>query len=178
MRFGNRFVCDCVPMKYGTGLAVCHVIACRTLFLTVVFRQRHWPSAADPLSLPHVLSSGYCGRWVGCLGCSWKTHVIASAGLKPTVSVLVSIVNQADAPVSQIYLFWIHTLHVSDGLSVHQQEFKTVHTATGVCQTDTATCYWYLAVSVWHIPVAVCIVLNSCWWTERPSETCRVLSQK
>jgi hypothetical protein len=30
-------------------------------------------------------------------------------------------------------------------------------------------------VSVWHIPVAVCTVLNSWWWTERPSETCGVL---
>jgi len=38
------------------------------------------------------------------------------------------------------------TLHVSDGLSVHYQEFKTVHT-----------------------------VLDSWWWTERPSETCRVI---
>jgi hypothetical protein len=28
----------------------------------------------------------------------------------------------------------------SDGLSVHHQQFKTVHTATGICQTDTATC--------------------------------------
>jgi len=37
-------------------------------------------------------------------------------------------------------LFWNITLHVSDGLSVHHQEFKTVHTATGICQTDTATC--------------------------------------
>jgi len=37
-------------------------------------------------------------------------------------------------------LFWINTLHVSDGLSVHHQEFKTVHTATGICQTDIATC--------------------------------------
>jgi len=27
-------------------------------------------------------------------------------------------------------LFWIDTLHVSDGLSVHHQELKTVHTAT------------------------------------------------
>ena len=35
-------------------------------------------------------------------------------------------------------LFWIDTLHVSDGLSVHHQEFKTVRTATGICQTDTA----------------------------------------
>jgi len=27
-------------------------------------------------------------------------------------------------------LFWNDTLHVSDGLSVHHQEFKTVHTTT------------------------------------------------
>jgi len=37
-------------------------------------------------------------------------------------------------------LFLIDTLHVSDGLSVHHQQFKTVHTATGICQTDTAVC--------------------------------------
>jgi len=37
-------------------------------------------------------------------------------------------------------LFWNDTLHVSDGLSVHHQEFKTVHTATGICQADTAVC--------------------------------------
>ena len=40
----------------------------------------------------------------------------------------------------QIILFWNDTLHVSDGLSVHHQEFKTVHTPTGICQTDTAVC--------------------------------------
>jgi len=40
----------------------------------------------------------------------------------------------------QIILFWNDTLHVSDGLSVHYQEFETVHTATGICQTDTAVC--------------------------------------
>jgi len=37
-------------------------------------------------------------------------------------------------------LFWNNTLHVSDGLSVHHQELKTVHTATGIWQTDTAAC--------------------------------------
>jgi len=42
--------------------------------------------------------------------------------------------------MSQIYFIWCSTLHVSDGLSVHHQELKTVHTATGVCQTDTAVC--------------------------------------
>jgi len=30
------------------------------------------------------------------------------------------------------------------------------------------------AVSVWHTPVAVFTVFKSLWWTERPSETCRV----
>ena len=33
------------------------------------------------------------------------------------------------------------------------------------------------AVCVWQTPVAVCTVLNSWWWTERPSETCRVSFQ-
>jgi len=110
-------------------------------------------------------------------------------------------------------LFWNDTVHVSDGLSVHHQEFKTVHTAIGICQTDTAVCLlasrqrylfdkclllyvqtWtaavYLlasrqhlhsskqtAVSVSHMPVAVCTVLNCWWWTERPSVTCRVSFQ-
>jgi hypothetical protein len=29
-------------------------------------------------------------------------------------------------------------LRVSDGLSVHNQETETVHTASGICQTDSA----------------------------------------
>jgi len=37
-------------------------------------------------------------------------------------------------------LFWNDTLHVSNGLSVQHKQFKTVHTATGICQTDTADC--------------------------------------
>ena len=37
-------------------------------------------------------------------------------------------------------LFWSDNVHVSDGLSVHHQEFKTVHTATGIWQTDIADC--------------------------------------
>ena len=34
-------------------------------------------------------------------------------------------------------LFCSSNLHVSDGLSVHHQESKTVHTASGICQTDS-----------------------------------------
>ena len=76
--------------------------------------------------------------------------------------------------------------------------------ATGICQTDTAVCLQaskqadsiictveysnrdlsnrycsllpskQIAVSVWQMPFAVCMVLNCWWWMERPSETCRV----
>jgi hypothetical protein len=49
-------------------------------------------------------------------------------------------------------LFWNRTLHVSDRFSVHHQESSTVYTAIGVCHT----------------------VLDSWWWTEILSETCRV----
>jgi len=65
-------------------------------------------------------------------------------------------------------LFLNDTLHVSDGLSVHHQEFKTVNTATGVCQTDTAVCllavrniYIYLFIYLLQLdchPVAVVIL--------------------
>jgi len=37
-------------------------------------------------------------------------------------------------------LFWSDILNVSDGLSVHHQEFKTVRTATDICQADIAVC--------------------------------------
>ena len=83
-----------------------------------------------------------------------------------------------------------NTVHVSGGLSFHHQELKTVNTAKDVCQRATATCLlagtrWNqfhlvpaskkVAVAVWHIPVAICTVFNSWFWTERPSETCTVV---
>jgi len=40
----------------------------------------------------------------------------------------------------QIILLWNDTLHVLDSLSVHHQQLKTVHTATGIYQTDNAVC--------------------------------------
>jgi len=39
-----------------------------------------------------------------------------------------------------IYLFLKDALHVSDEFSVHHQRLKTAHTASGMCQTVTATC--------------------------------------
>ena len=42
--------------------------------------------------------------------------------------------------MSQVCFIWSNILHVSDRLSVHHQEFETVHTEKGICQTDTADC--------------------------------------
>ena len=42
-------------------------------------------------------------------------------------------------PYIKFILFWNDTLHVSDGVSVHQ-DFKILHTATGICQTPFALC--------------------------------------
>jgi len=62
-------------------------------------------------------------------------------------------------------LFRNDALHVSDGLSVIIRSTRLyIQQQAYVKQT---------AVSVWHKPVAVCTVLKSWWWTERPSETRR-----
>ena len=53
----------------------------------------------------------------------------------------ISIVKPTRCTISQIYFILEDTLHVSDGLSVHHQESKTVHTASGKCHTGSvATC--------------------------------------
>jgi len=49
-------------------------------------------------------------------------------------------------------------------LSFHHQEFSTVYTAASICHTGYADC----------LPVLM-TVLDSWWWTENLSETCRVL---
>ena len=58
------------------------------------------------------------------------------------------LINHITAPIVKttrctgfINVFILSNIvHVSDGLSVHHQELKTVHTATGICQTATVTC--------------------------------------
>ena len=59
--------------------------------------------------------------------------------------------------VSNLFYFVI-TLHVSDGLSVHHQELLSVHTATGICQTDTAVC---LLAYIRQILLTLCLQADS-----------------
>jgi len=73
-------------------------------------------------------------------------------------------------------LFWNDALHVSDGLSVHHQEFKTVHTATGICQTDTGVCL-LASRHQYLFDTLSSSFLNSWWWAEGPHETYSVSFQ-
>ena len=53
---------------------------------------------------------------------------------------IISIVKPTRCTnVSNLFYFGV-ALHVSDGLSAHHQQFKSVHTPTGICQKDTAVC--------------------------------------
>ena len=84
-------------------------------------------------------------------------------------------------------LFWNDTLHVSDGLSVHRQEFKTVHTATGICQTYTAVCLLTIKVhtylGIFHrdavSDISLLLYVQSCTpddgWKDRPKRVVSLL---
>jgi len=87
--------------------------------------------------------------------CSLTVHATLTYSERMGVSLnipinLLSIITNKLQPISIVKqtrctnvsnLFYIGmTLYISDGLSVHHQELKTVRTATGICQTDTAVC--------------------------------------
>ena len=76
--------------------------------------------------------------------------------------------------ISYLFYLWNSTLHVSDGLSVHHQESKTVHTALGImsygfcCLLASGNEMEHLVPAskqitepVQHIPNALCTVLDS-----------------
>ena len=67
----------------------------------------------------------------------------------------------------------LHVLNVSDSSSVHHQEFFTVQDGTSSVLILLASCQQTCMTYTF----AVCAVKNSWWWTEKLSETCRVLSQ-
>jgi len=94
---------------------------------------------------------------------SVNIHVILFCGLKYSQFKLLRLPTRC-TNVSN--LFWNDNLHVSNGLSVHHQEFKTVHTATGICQTDTAVCLiTYLLASRQQYLSDKCLLLYVQSWT-------------
>ena len=86
-------------------------------------------------------------------------------------------------------LFRHETLHVSDSSSVHYHEFIHCTLGNGICHSGAGPGWncWNLVPSwscskavykpVWHIPFLSVQWINSWWWTEELSETCRVSCQ-
>ena len=84
----------------------------------------------------------FCANWRRCLNLSHIHRGDKSAcdtGLENTFQHIYSKTNEIHQFLTFI-LFWSHTLHVSDGLPVQHQDSKTVHTASGKCQTDFSDC--------------------------------------
>jgi len=74
-------------------------------------------------------------------------------------------------------LFWNDTLHVSvfsPSSGFQDCTYSNRHMSNRYCRLLASK---QTAVSVWQMPVALCTILNSWWWTERPSETCTVSFQ-
>jgi len=87
---------------------------------------------------------------------------------------IISIVKPTRCTsISNLFYFGM-TLHVLDSLSIHHQEFNIVRTATGICQILLSACQ---QADSSICLTAVCTVLKSWWWAERPSKTCRVSFQ-
>ena len=91
-----------------------------------------------------------------------------------------------------INLFCHETPHVSDSSSVHHQEFIHCTLSNGICHTGLKTAFeqdqdgtavpsWSCSKAVYelvrHIPLLSVQWMNSWWWTEELSETCRVSCQ-
>jgi len=74
-------------------------------------------------------------------------------------------------------LLWNETLHVLDSSSVHHQEFSNVHTAMVHVIHPSWSCSQAVRNTCMAYTIAVRTVLNSWWWTQELSETCRVLFQ-
>ena len=69
-------------------------------------------------------------------------------------------------------VFCNETLHVSDSSSVHHQEFIFVWNSI-----PSWSCSKAVYKPVWHIPLLSVQWINSWWWTDELSETCRVSLQ-
>jgi len=71
-------------------------------------------------------------------------------------------------------LFCHEILYVSDSSSVHRQEFIQDQYGSGFQSVPSWSCSKAVYKPVWHIPLLSVQWINSWWWTEELSETCRV----
>jgi hypothetical protein len=79
-------------------------------------------------------------------------------------------------------LFWHETLHVSDSSFVHLSGVYSLYTQQWYMSYRFADSFragpsWSCSKPVWHITLLSVQWINSWWWTEELSQTCRVSCQ-
>jgi len=121
------------------------------------------------LPLPCMLLWTACSqRWTRC---SWfPAQIHTCMYVYMCILYFYSKSNQMHN-ISNLFYFGT-TLHVSDSLSIHHQESKTVHTSSGM---SYRFCGCKQPQNLYDIYLMLYVVLKSWWWTERPSETCSVV---
>jgi hypothetical protein len=142
------------------------------------------PPTAIWSTTTYILSAGVVGcvhamELSDCLACT-LTAVTFKAPHPP----FLSITNKMQRYT--IFFITVNALHVLGGFSAHHQEFKNcthsighmwsllaAATSVGVFQLIHAS---GSSKQAWHIPDAVCTVLSSWWWAEKPPKTCRALT--
>jgi len=93
-----------------------------------------WPKVRWDPQNQWQIALWLCATKSELLPCTLSTGLIFILPSTPDTS-RVSIVKPTKCTnVSNLFYVGIN-LHVSEGFSVHHQEFTTVHTATGICQT-------------------------------------------
>jgi hypothetical protein len=128
-------------------------------------RLRGWESQCNCLGKLVV------GGWYRIPACTYHP-----AGLSATH---VFVKNQLDAPISQIYFVMKLYMFRTVRLSIIRSLF-TVHSATvyvlqnGTPGVPSWSCSNGVYKPVRHIPLLSVQSVNSWWWTEELSETCRV----
>ena len=88
----------------------------------------------------------------------------------PCIANIFPNYSQQDATFLDLFIS-TNSLHISGGSSTHHQEYRTVHTASGIVNCNDRV-HFTLSLQL-TIPEAVCTVVCSWWWAELPSETCR-----
>jgi hypothetical protein len=94
------------------------------------------------------------------------------------VNVFLSMTNKMQRCI--ILFVIVNALHVSSGFAAYRQELRSVHAASGICQTclllPLAWAQSQLihasgnSKQVWHIPDAACTDMSSWWWAENRSK--------
>ena len=98
------------------------------------------------------------------------------------------VINQLDALISQIYfgmkLYMFRTVRlsiISSLFTVHSAIVYVIQVCTQQDRDGTAvpsrSCLKAVYKPVWHIPLLSVQWINSWWWTDELSETCRVSCQ-